>query len=191
LLSLPLAFKTGVQTIPAPAKYLSSDANKVARWQARLGVKTKPRIGLAWSGSAQHANDRNRSIALADLMQNLPDEFQYISIQKDVRELDARTLQSNSKVLNFANRIGDFGETAALCECLDLVISVDTSVAHMSAALGKRTWILLPFNPDWRWLLHRSDSPWYPPVTLYRQKRAGAWLDVLSQVKADLLQSFF
>ena len=124
------------------------------------------------------------------MLRNLPAEFDYFCLQKDVRESDQRTLLENLHILNFADDLKDFGDSAALCECADLVISVDTSIAHLSAALGKKTWILLPMNPDWRWLLDRSDSPWYPSATLYRQTRIGDWSDVLQRVNADLRRQF-
>jgi tetratricopeptide (TPR) repeat protein len=186
LLSLPLAFKTDFHSIPRANRYLDAEAGKVAEWKARLGGTNKARIGLVWSGNRAHKNDRNRSIALADLVRYLPEGFQYISLQIDIREADRRTLQSNPHILNFADQIKDFADTAALCECLDLVISVDTSVVHLNAALGLRTWVLLSFVPDWRWLLDRGDSPWYPSVTLYRQDAAADWSSVLERLRRDL-----
>jgi hypothetical protein len=108
-----------------------------------------------------------------------------------VREVDAETLRSNPQVLNFADEQQDFEDAAALCECMDLVISVDTSVAHLSGALARETWILLPSTPDWRWLLDRTDSPWYPTATLYRQAPdAAGWGLVLERLSADLLARF-
>jgi tetratricopeptide (TPR) repeat protein len=189
LLSLPLAFKTSLDTIPAAIPYLRAAAGKVAHWQARLGAATKPRIGLSWSGGSMQQDD-NRRIPLTDLLAQLPADFQYVSLQKELHESDEASLKARPDVLNFAGDLTDFSETAALCECLDLVISVDTSVAHLSAALGKRTWILLAFSPDWRWLLNRSDSPWYPSATLYRQDRMDEWGGVLRRVAADLGQTF-
>jgi hypothetical protein len=120
----------------------------------------------------------------------LPAHCQYVSLQTDVREADRRTLDSSRRVLNFADRLYDFSDTAALCECLDLVISVDTSVAHLSAALGKPTWILLPSTPDWRWLFDREDSPWYRSVTLYRELPGRSWKEVLERVTSRLWQMF-
>ena len=185
LLSLPLAFNTALHDIPSAARYLQSDPAKIAHWHTVLGEKRRPRIGLIWSGNPAHTNDHNRSIPLANLMDHLPAECQYIGLQKELREADVGCLNANPAIVNFAE---DFSDTAALCECMDLMISVDTSVAHLSAALGLKTWILLPFNPDWRWLLDRNDSPWYPSVTLYRQQQSGDWNGVLKQVAADLRQ---
>jgi tetratricopeptide (TPR) repeat protein len=189
LMSLPLAFGTKLESIPSFTRYLDSDAAKVAQWRRRLGENPgQLRIGLVWSGSKTNYNDANRSILLADLIPYLPAECQYVGLQKDVRDADGKELECNPGVLNFADDQRDFSDAAALCECMDVVISVDTSVAHLAGALGKRTWILLPFNPDWRWLLDRADSPWYPAVTLYRQRNRGDWNDVLEQVRADLIQ---
>jgi Flp pilus assembly protein TadD len=188
LLSLPLAFKTRLDTIPSPARYLRGAADKVAHWQAKLGAAPTPRIGLAWSGGT-HRSDDNRRIALADLIRHLPQGFQYVSLQKELPESERQTLRSNPAVLDFADDL-NFDNTAALCECLDLVVSIDTSVAHLSGALGQKTWILLAFNPDWRWLLGRTDSPWYRSATLYRQESIGNWNGVLSRVAADLQRTF-
>jgi tetratricopeptide (TPR) repeat protein len=188
LMSLPLAFKTELHTIPADTKYLCSDDDKAARWRSRLGERTRKRIGLAWSGNSMNANDKNRSIPLADLVGHLPAEFDYVSLQKDMRDADRGTLRSTPAILDVAGDQRDFSDTAALCACLDLVISVDTSVAHLSGALGKPTWILLPFLPDWRWLLDRTDSPWYPTVTLYRQTSPRNWDGVLRRLAMDLKQ---
>ncbi|MGZ3239900.1 MAG: glycosyltransferase family 9 protein, partial [Burkholderiaceae bacterium] len=186
LLSLPLAFKNNLGNIPASAKYLSSDAAKITQWQARLGTKTKPRIGLVWSGNALHVNDRNRSIFLSDWVKELPTGFQYVSLQKEVRDADKQTLQAHTDILNFENTLNDFSDTAALCELMDVVISVDTSVAHLAGALGKPTFVLLPYFPDWRWLLDRSDSPWYPSVKLFRQASMGEWGSVLQNVNKEI-----
>ena len=187
LLSLPLAFKTNIKTIPTSIKYLGGEPSKIAQWQSKLGEKIKPRIGLVWSGGTTHHNDRNRSLLLSYLIQHLPTDFQYVSLQKEIRDVDQPTIQSNPNILNFANELNDFSDTAALCELMDVVISVDTSVAHLAGALGKPTWVLLPFGPDWRWLLDRTDSPWYPSVKLYRQEKIGDWDSVFQRVKADLL----
>jgi tetratricopeptide (TPR) repeat protein len=186
LLSLPMVFKTALATIPNTDKYLAPDPQKLAYWASKLGEKTKPRVGLVWSGNADHQNDRNRSVLLADLMRHLPSERQYVSLQKEVRVVDRQALEGNGNILHFGDELADFTDTAALCGLMDLVISVDTSVAHLSGALGVATWVLLSFSPDWRWLLERDDSPWYPSAKLYRQPRIGAWEEVFLKVGADL-----
>ena len=190
LLSLPLAFQTDLDSIPAPPAYLHSDRRKQAEWRERLGPKIRPRIGLMWNGNPQQPNDRNRSFWLEDWAPYLPEEFQYVGLQRELRAADARTMDGSPRVLNVSASLTDFSDTAALCDCMDLVISVCTSVAHLSAALGKKTWILLPFAADWRWLLNRSDSPWYPTVTLYRQTTRGDWPAVFKRVAVDLRRSF-
>jgi len=187
LLSLPLALKTRIDSIPAAQGYLQADAARVAKWRERLAAYRGLRIGLAWSGNRQHSHDRDRSIPLATLLAGLPTDFQYISLQKDVREVDARTLHARADVLDLRSELRDFDDTAALCKNLDVVISVDSAVAHLSGALGQPTWVLLPFHPDWRWLTERSDSPWYRSVRLFRQVRAGRWDEVVARVSSELV----
>jgi tetratricopeptide (TPR) repeat protein len=177
LLSLPLAFKTQMDSIPSSVPYLFSDPEKVSRWQSRLGAKYKPRVGIVWSGSPTHKNDRNRSILLSQLIKHLPDDCLYVSLQKEVRDTDKDVLGYRNDILHYGSELNDFSDTAALCELMDIVISVDTSVAHLAGALGKEVWILLPYVPDWRWLLDRNDSPWYPTAKLYRQEVIGDWTE--------------
>ena len=184
LLSLPLALRIELTTLPA-GKYLRAPPASVARWRAKLGKSSKPRVGLVWRGDPDNPIDRARSMTLAQLLPHLPDRYQYVSLQKNLNESEQRLIAAHSPHLSLSQDL-IFTETAALCEGLDLVISVDTSVAHLSAALGQKTWILLPFNADCRWLLDRSDSPWYPSATLYRQVSSGGWPDVLRRVAADL-----
>jgi len=190
VLSLPLAFNTTPDTIPAPPKYLSSDADKVARWRALLGERTRPRIGLVWSGNPNNHMDERRSIAFAALETQLPAELQYFCLQKDIRPADETRLAASPLIFSHAAELQDFTDTAALCECMDIVLTVDTSVAHLSAAMGLRTWVLLAFTPDWRWTHGRAESPWYPSARLYQQKSAGDWTEVLARVAADLRREF-
>lgn len=185
-LSLPLALKAELHSIPRSPRYLHADQRKLVRWASRLGESDRPRIGLAWSGSPRHQNDRKRSLRLADLLPFLPAGCQYVSLQKEVRDVDRPILASSANILDFSAEIDDFADTAALCELMDLVISVDTSVAHLAGALGRPTWVLLPFVPDWRWLLDRNDSPWYPSIRLYRQKGIGDWASVFHGLQGDL-----
>jgi tetratricopeptide (TPR) repeat protein len=189
LLSLGLAFGTTLETIPANAAYLHAPPTKVARWQAKLGPGKLPRIGLVWSGNALHSNDRRRSIPLASLARIMSPHFHFVSLQKEVRPADLVTLQDLPAVFHAGDVLDDFADTAGLIANLDIVISVDTSVAHLAGALGKPAWILLPFNPDWRWLLERSDSPWYPSARLFRQPGPGDWDSVIANV-ANALKEF-
>jgi len=187
LMSLPLAFQTNLESIPAPILYTQSLQSNVNFWQKRLGEKIKPRIGLVWSGNPEHKNDQNRSVSLTEWIPWLPDGYEYISLQKMLSSKDRIILDENPGIINFADDLNDFVDTASLVECLDLVVSVDTSVAHLSGSLGKKTWIMLPFTPDWRWMLERSDSPWYPSVKLYRQQFIDDWASVFKKIKIDLL----
>lgn len=183
LLSLPQAFKTEVESIPPPV-VLKADPAKVALWRDRLGPKSRPRIGLTWSGNVRQANDANRSVALKDLAGALPPGFDYVSLQKEVRAADAEALRTHSHIRHFGADLADFSDTAALCDQMDHVVSVCTSTAHLAGAMGKPTAVLLCFDPCWRWLLARGDSPWYPSVTLYRQDQSGDWCGVLARLGA-------
>jgi ADP-heptose:LPS heptosyltransferase len=187
LLSLPLAFKTELTSIPSPKPYLAAKASKREEWAQRLGEKTKLRVGLVWSGSTIHKNDHNRSLTLNELLPHLPKGCEYVSLQKELREIDKEVL-AGSGIRHYGEELKDFTDTAALCDLMDVVVSVDTSVAHLSAAMGKTTWILLPYSPDWRWLLDREDSPWYESAKLYRQDESKNWGVVLKRVAADLLK---
>ncbi|WP_341915705.1 tetratricopeptide repeat protein [Polaromonas sp. YR568] len=190
LLSLPLALGTRLNNIPASQAYLTSPAGKTAQWSIRLGAKTRPRVGLVWSGRATHKNDHNRSFLLSALLPFLPVEFQYISLQKELHDEDRETLRRHPHILHFEEDIDEFTDTAALCALVDVIVTVDTSVAHLAGALGRPVWIALPFNPDWRWLLERDDSPWYPSAKLYRQEVAEVWDPVFKKIGAHLRRFF-
>jgi len=187
LSSLPLAFKTRLETIPSAASYLPAPADALVQpWRARLGPHDRLRVGLVWSGNPAHGNDRNRSMSLSTISAILEPDASFISLQKDPRADDQATLLERAEILDLTSHLTDFVETAALISCLDLVISVDTSVAHLSAALGRPTWILLPYRPDYRWLLGRDDSPWYPSVRLFRQDESRDYARVIDRVRAEL-----
>jgi hypothetical protein len=186
LMSLPLAFGTTLETIP-PIQPIIVDAEKITQWQSRLGPKSKPRVGLVWSGGTTHKDDRLRSIQLKDYLSYCKDDFEYFSLQKEVRENDTQDLQ-NSSIRHFEDDLHDFSDTAALISQLDLVISVDTSVAHLAASLNKPTLILIPYAPDWRWMLNRDYTPWYPTVKLYRQTILGDWQPTLHTLFKDLTE---
>jgi hypothetical protein len=156
-------------------------------WNGRLGPRHRPRIGLAWSGLPAHDNDHNRSMRLSAFLPPLAGfNATYVSLQREVRDVDAPMLQGRSDVLHFGDELKTYADTAALIANLDLVISVDTSVAHLAGALAKPVWILLPFIPDWRWLLDRDDSPWYPTARLFRQDETRGWDSVMARVQAAL-----
>jgi hypothetical protein len=192
LMSLPLAFGTTPASIPHPVSYLTSDPGKVAEWRARLGPATGLRIGLAWRGNALQAHDRRRSVPLRLLREHLPSGHQYVSLQKEPSTEEIRLFGEPPRIVDCTAELHDFSDTAALCACLDLVISIDTSVAHLAAGLGRPTWILLPYSPGWRWLLARDDSPWYSSAVLLRQTRVDEWSGVCARVNglvAELVRS--
>jgi len=186
LLSLPLAFQTRLANIPSLSPYLASTAARREFWQRHLGPPSKPRVGLVWSGNVRDRDDLQRSLTLNALLPYLPSNFEYLCLQKELRPADQGALQA-SPIRFFGAYIQDFSDTAALCDLVDLVISVDTSVAHLAGALGKPTWVLLPYAPDWRWMLDRDDSPWYPSARLYRQGSDRSWTPVLERVASDIL----
>ncbi len=187
LLSLPFALKAHAWPIPAEP-YLHADPARRGAWRERLaGSGRRPRIGVAWSGSRTHVNDRRyRSMPLADWAPLFEADASFVSLVKDLRDHDRDTLQRMDAVLDVSDELGTFADTAALIAELDLVICIDTAVAHLAGGLGKPVWVLLPYSPDWRWLLGRTDSPWYPSARLFRQPTRGAWEPVLAQVRSAL-----
>jgi tetratricopeptide (TPR) repeat protein len=192
LASLPLAFGTRLETIPSAIPYLHASPQALNNWEGRLGPRDRPRIGLVWSGSSTNTRDHNRSIGFNSFLQLLDINATFVSLQKDVRAADAAVLNDRSNLLHFGDELRSFSDTAALVSNLDLVITVDTSVAHLAGALAKPVWVLLPFIADWRWLLDRDDSPWYPTARLFRQDDTRAWDNVIAGVHGglhDLVQS--
>lgn len=186
VMSLPYVFKTTVETIPAKTPYLFSDKGKVEKWRDRLGPGERPRVGLTWSGNRDHKNDANRSIWLQELLPLFDLPIEWHSLQKEYRQPDLEILQQHSGICLHQDDLHDFSDTAALIECLDLVVSVDTGPVHLAGALGKPVWVLLPYMPDYRWMLDREDSPWYPSARLYRQPKAGDWKTVIQSVRQNL-----
>jgi hypothetical protein len=185
--SLPLAFATRLNTIPSKA-YLSAPAEHKSAWEARLGAHDRLRVGLVWSGNPKQSNDYNRSMPLQTLAGLLDVDATFISLQKDPRPADKATLLSRPEIVDHTARLADFAETAALISCLDLVVTVDTSVAHLAGALGCPTWVMLTHTPDWRWLLDREDCPWYPSMRLFRQDKTRDYAGVVARVRAELVE---
>jgi len=189
--SLPLAFQTRLETIPSD-DYLPRPAQaRVQLWENRLlaslGPRSKPRIGLAWSGNPNHWNDDNRSLPLQKLSPLLDLDATFVSLQKTPRPDDRAQLEKTG-IIDLTAHLTDLAETAALMSRLDLVISVDTSVAHLAGALHRPTWVLLPYAPDWRWLLGRDDSPWYASVRLFRQDQQRDYEPVIARMREALQQ---
>jgi hypothetical protein len=186
--SLPLAFRTRLDSIPSATPYLPPPAEARRRsWEDRLGSHDKLRVGLVWSGNPNHTNDRNRSLPLQMLSRILDLDASFVSLQKDLKAGDREFLRERTGIVDLTEYLTDFAETAALVSCLDLVITVDTSVAHLAGALGSATWLLLPYTPDYRWLLDRDDSPWYPTMRLFRQNETRDYGIVLDRVRSELL----
>jgi len=182
IMSLPLAFGTRADTVPHNAPYLAADPIRQAVWKAKLGPKTRPRIGLVWSGSSAHGNDHNRSIALATLAPLLKLPLEFHALQKEFRADEQAMLARLPSLHTHADALQEFADTAALMAEMDMVVSVDTSAAHLAGALGKPVWLLLPSAPDYRWMLGREDSPWYPSMRLFRQPETGDWPSVIDRV---------
>ena len=203
LLSLPWAMGTGLYTIPVVSvpqgAYVHADTAKLVPWQTRLGgglsEKQRPlRVGIVWSGRQEHKNDHNRSIPLEQFCSAIPEvlgngrRVEVHALQKEYREADLAWARVQGRVQLWSSALESFADTAALVACMDLVVAVDTSVAHLAAAMGKPVWLLLPFSPDWRWLLGDATfSRWYPSMRLWRQPRYGDWDAVLQSVASAAL----
>ncbi len=186
LLSLPRAFHTLLETIPSHTPYLRASPERLTKWNTRLGPKHGLRVGLIWAGNPAHHRDHVRSIELSILAPLLDADATFFSLQKDIRPPDAAVLAGRSDVIQIAEELADFSDTAAAMAQLDLIISVDTSTVHLAGALGRPVWILLPYLPDWRWLLDRDTSPWYPTARLFRQDETRQWDSVIPRVQAAL-----
>lgn len=191
LLSLPLVFGTKLETIPTPPPYVHAPQTAMSRWANRLPLASavSQRVGVAWSGNPKHENDPNRSIPLV-LFSTLMAGFdgQFFGLQTEIRASDRAIIPTLSNLLDLSGEIEDCADTASIMANLDLIITVDTSIAHLAGAMGKPVWVLVPFVPDWRWLLDREDSPWYPTMRLFRQSTQGEWLEVLRRVNEALLR---
>jgi len=185
-MSLPMAFGTTLDTIPAAVPYLSAEPGRMALWRDRLAERPGPRIGVAWRGNPQQSENRRRSVTAAQMAACFEGtDATLVCLQKDrtAEELAA----FGPRMIDATPALGDFAETAALIATLDLVISVDTAVCHLAGALGAAVWTLLSFAPCWRWLQRREDSPWYPTMRLFRQTAPGDWTPVIDRVRAALV----
>ena len=187
LMSLGRIFDTTLNTIPQTIPYIRADVTLVEQWRTRLApFKDKLKIGLAWAGNATHIFDRERSLPLSMLAPlGQIDGAHFFSLQKGPRAQQAKS-PPMSNFTDFTESLDDFADTAALVENLDLVIAVDTAIVHLAGAMGKPAWVLLPFAPDWRWMLHREDSPWYPALRLFRQPTRGDWDTPIGKIVEQL-----
>jgi Tfp pilus assembly protein PilF len=187
VMSLPLSFKTTLDTIPADVPYLKVPADRLQKWR-HLSSQKRFRVALAWAGSATHKHDQLRSIPLRDLVSLIDgaEGVDWFSVQHELRAGDAELLDKMPKVRRFDEGLADFADTAAILSRVDLVITVDTAIAHLAGALGRQVWVLVQDSPDFRWLLDRDDSPWYPTFRIFRQKQRGDWKDVVARVAEEL-----
>jgi hypothetical protein len=183
--SLPRAFATTLDTIPNAVPYLPVAPHAAEQWNTRLGTKENLRIGIVWSGDGPQEN-AGTSIGLAAFLELTNADATFIRAQRDISAADANLLHERQEIQSFGDALSDFSEAAALMSRLDLLITVDSSMAHLAGALGKPAWVLLRHTPDWRWLIDREDSPWYPTARLFRQNANGDWNAVMERVVTEL-----
>ncbi len=190
LLSLPGIFDVNMDLIPPNVPYIKSDPVLMSKWRTKLDHDNNFKIGIVWAGNPKHKNDRNRSCSLKNF-EHLTDisGLTLFSLQKGPASVETKNPPNGIKIIDLENELNDFADTAAVIDNLDLIISVDTSVAHLAGAIGKPVWVLLPFIPDWRWFLKRNDSPWYPNMRLFRQHKLHDWKGVFEQVKKALISN--
>lgn len=186
LLSLPKLFNTEIKNIPNPtALYIAP--KKILKWNKKVKLSNKNlNVGLAISGNPNHKNDSNRSMSLSDLSPLL-DCGNFFLIQKELNGIDINELNTNKNIKFLGDQINDFVDTASIIINMDLIISVDTSLIHLAGSLNKNSYLLLPWCPEWRWLLDRTDSPWYPSIKIFRQQSLGSWDSVIQDIKNNLL----
>ena len=187
LMTLPLICGTTLETIPGGAGYIRADSRLVEAWRDRLAGFTGRKVGLCWQGNPRFPGDRWRSIPLRYFAPLLDDPSStFINLHKGPGEAQIEECGLAERIVNFSPQVDSFDDTAAIMENLDLIITSDTSIAHLAGALGRPVWVVLQFAPDWRWMLERDDSPWYPTMRLFRQKTRGDWEDALVRVKQAL-----
>lgn len=186
LLSLPRIFGTTLANIPSPASYLTYIPNLYHDWQHRMHP-TNYKVGLVWRGDPNNPDDRNRSCHLSDFFcLGKKSDVSFYSLQKGSAPSEGKNPPAELNLIDWTDELHDWADTAALIANLDLIISVDTAVAHLAGALGKPVWILVCYNPDWRWMLGREDNPWYPSARLFRQTRPGNWESVMEKILQEL-----
>jgi hypothetical protein len=186
MMSLPMALGLQLSDLPGPIPYFAADPARVERWRARLAALPRPLVALAWAGRPAHPNDANRSIALETFSPLASAGAHFIAIQKGPAAAQAVAPPAGMNLTSLSDEIADFDDTAAIFCLADLLISVDSSPVHLAGALGRPAWVMLPFVPDWRWLLGRADTPWYPQHRLFRQARHGGWAPVVAALAAEL-----
>lgn len=188
LMSLPMAMGLQLSDLPGTVPYLKADPARLEKWRARLSDLPRPLAGLVWAGRPTHFNDANRSMALADLapLAQSQSSMTFLSLQKGPASVQATTPPEGMSLISLSDEIEDFDDTAAILSLVDLLISVDSSPVHLAGALGCPAWVMLPLVPDWRWLMAREDTPWYPGMRLFRQQQRGDWRPVLARMAEEL-----
>ena len=186
MMSLPMALGLKLSDLPGEVPYLTADPARVKRWRRRLAGLPKPLVGLVWAGRPTHLNDANRSLTLDRLAPLAMADCTFLALQKGPAEVQGLPPPPGMRIERLSNEIRDFEDTAAILMVADLLISVDSAPVHLAGALGRPTWVMLPFVPDWRWLLNRDDTPWYPSLHLFRQPARNDWASVCERLKAEL-----
>jgi len=186
-MSLPMVMGLALEDLPGTIPYLSADPMHVAKWRQRLSGLPRPLVALAWAGRSTHQNDANRSMRLTDLAPLAIPGVTFLAVQKGPKAEEAMAPPADMNIVSLDPEIEDFEDTAAILFVADLLISIDSSPVHLAGALGRPAWVMLPFVPDWRWLLERTDTPWYPSLRLFRQSRPHDWAGVLTRVSEALL----
>jgi len=183
LLSLAQIFNTNLDNIPNQVPYLYIPETNTTQWKNFFSAYQQFKVGLVWAGNPAHSNDINRSCQLKDWLPFLAlDNIDFFSLQKKFQLEQLQDLPDNIQITNLDDKLQDYIDTAACISQLDLVITVDTSVAHLAGALGKPVWTLIPFVPDWRWMLNTEKTPWYPTMRLFRQQKIGDWQPVIEKI---------
>jgi len=185
MMSLPRAFGTTLETVPSAVPYLTVDPETIERWRARLAGNQGLKVGLVWSGAAEYGHNARRAIAAERLAPLLGiDGVSWFSLQVGEKAADLARVPAG--IVDLSRELSDFSETAGALQALDLVITTDTAVPHLAGALARPAWVMLACVPDWRWMLDRDGSPWYPTMRLFRQGERGAWDDVVHRVGVEL-----
>ena len=185
IMSLPLAFKTEISNVPNKCPYLLTNLNKNKIWEKKFEKSNYLRIGLCWAGNPLHKNNHNRSMSLDDFSELISLPFEFYSLQKEIPHGDLKML-NNSEIIDHQNSLNDFSDTASLVKMMDIVISIDTVIAHLAGALGKKTFLLLPDKSSFLWMNERKDSPWYPSIKIFRQKALGDWNNCIKEIIEEL-----
>ena len=189
MMSLPMILGLKLTDLPGKIPYLSADPGRVAFWRRRLENLPRPLAATVWAGRPTHHNDANRSLRLADFAPLGGRGVTFVAVQKGPKAVEAGAPPPGLDIISLSDEIRDFEDTAAILTVADLLVSVDSSPIHLAGALGRPAWVLLPFVPDWRWLLDREDTPWYPGMRLFRQPAIGDWPSAIARL-GDALESF-